>query len=83
MAHYCQLVMIRLDDMQDLAKLIDGEFTKKNTEFNLETTIENLKRILEFKASLRNVKLYFESYFKDEDNQVRKSMLEIMQSNLK
>jgi hypothetical protein len=39
MSLHCKLVMLRLDDMQDLALMIDGKFRKRSNFFEFENTI--------------------------------------------
>ena len=43
MAHYSQMVNIRLDDMQDLSRLIDGDFVQKNNQIDLLELMGQLK----------------------------------------
>ena len=39
MSLHCKLVMLRLDDMQDLALMMDGKFRKRSNFFEFDKTI--------------------------------------------
>ena len=57
MQTHCQLVMLRLDDMQDLVRMIDGRFKKRTNFFNMSKTYSKIKQMMQIKASIKNVDL--------------------------
>ena len=76
MACQCQLVMLRLDDMQDLALMIDGKFKKRSNFFNFHDTFKKIQKMMQIKASIKNVNLQFSSMFQSDPLTFRKEAIE-------
>ena len=76
MACHCQLVMLRLDDMQDLALMIDGKFKKRSNFFDFHETFRKIQKMMQVKASLKNVNLQFSSMFQSDPITFRKESIE-------
>lgn len=61
MQFHCQLVMLRLDDMQDLVLMIDGKFKKRSNFFDLSKLFKKLDKMMMIKASIKNVDIKFDT----------------------
>ena len=48
---------MRLDDMQDLALMIDGKFRKRSNFFEFDKTFQKLKKMVQIRASIKNVEV--------------------------
>lgn len=60
MALNCKSVLLRLDDMQDLALIFEGKLYSRTSQFDVKEVLDDLKKLTEFKASLRNAKINFQ-----------------------
>ena len=59
MALNCKSVLLRLDDMQDLSLIFEGKLYSRTSQFDVKELLDDLKKLTEFKASLRNAKVNF------------------------
>lgn len=55
MTAYCKLVSLRLDDMQDMVLITDHKLVLRTSQFDCKQLYQDLKQMLELKASLKNV----------------------------
>ena len=62
---YCQSVLLRLDDMGDIALIIDGKFRMRSVGFDLYHTLHQIKKMMEFKASIKNIDFNMEMFSDD------------------
>ena len=59
---HCQSVLLRLDDMGDIALIIDGKFRMRSIGFDLHHTFDHIKKMMEFKANIKNIDLSMETF---------------------
>ena len=60
MALNCKSVLLRLDDMQDLSLIFEGKLYSRTSQFGVKELLDDLKKLTEFKASIRNAKVNFQ-----------------------
>lgn len=62
----CQIILYRLSDMKDWYAIMHGQFRKRTTGFNLNSSITKIIKVMTQKAMQRNIKLVIFSPFSTE-----------------
>ena len=57
--------------MSDLALIIDGKFRMRSVGFDLTQTLQQIKKIMKFKSSFKNISFTMETFSKDSSNLVQ------------
>lgn len=62
----CQIILYRLSDMKDWYAIMHGQFRRRTTGFNLNSSISKIIKVMTQKAMQRNIKLVIFSPFSTE-----------------